>query len=585
MASAAVSNALKMCERYSQGPLLDAGLQRAREATVRRGMRKLQIKLFGAFLAQWDDGTTVVIKGDKPKVLIALLVTAKGGIHSKNWLQQTLWNAGDRDHGMASLRRALHDIRKALGPDGQALIDSFYGELKIDINHVELIGDRRDGEFLEGLDIPERGFRTWVTAQREHGVVAHEQGARNNRIANVQMLVPTVAVLPLTVFGFEADQGFLGDLIAMELSRSLSRSKVINVISHLASRELDGSRISLSAVRDTLKSDFIIYGFVRADQNGFVANVELADVTNGNVLWTRQLSADVDQILKPDSDFFIEMGIHIGYVLTNAAVELARSAPLPDLASHQVFLSAISNMHSDQLSAFASARQALEHLTEERGIRDSRLFAWLAQWYMLSIPQGWTDNPVREVSNALSCISRALDINQNCSFSLAICGMVNNSPGHDFTRASALLTQARHLEANNALAWLLQGRLFAFAGDGKQAVAHADHALKLSPGGPQAYFFDNIAATACVANAEYDRAITLIDRSLAKNRHHRSSLRVKVVAHEMQGDVENARITMQRLRALDPDLTVKKYLSSHPAGDLPTGIEWANSLARAGLPK
>ncbi|MGB7433497.1 MAG: hypothetical protein WA921_13615 [Ahrensia sp.] len=548
-------------------------------------MRRLQIKLFGAFSAQWNDGTTVVVKGDKPKVLIALLVTAKGGAHSKNWLQQTLWSAGDRDHGMASLRRALHDIRKALGVEGQALIDSPYGELRIDLSHIELIGDGRDGEFLEGIDIPEKGFRTWIAAQREHGVVAQKQNAESDYIYTSQTLMPTVAVLPLTVFGFEANQGFFGDLIAMELSRSLSRSKVINVISHLATRELAGSQISMSAVRETLRSDFIVYGFVRADQNGFVANVELADVTNGNVLWTRQLAADVDQILKPGSDFFTEVGIHIGYVLTNAAVELARSAPLPNLASHEIFLSAISNMHSDQLGAFASARRALEHLTEERGIKDARLFAWLAHWYMLSIPQGWTDNPAREVANALNCVSRALDINQNCSFSLAMSGMVNNSPGHDFTKASSLLAQARRLEANNALAWLLQGRLFAFAGDGKQAVAHADHALKLSPSGPQAYFFENIAATACVSNGEYDRAIALIDSSLAKNRHHRSSLRVKVVAHEMQGDVKSAKTTMQRLRALDPELTVKKYLMSHPAGDLPTGIEWAGSLARAGLPQ
>lgn len=548
-------------------------------------IRKLQIKLFGAFSAQWDDGTTIVVKGDKPKALLALLVTAKGGAHSKNWLQQTLWNAGDRDHGMASLRRALHDIRKAFGAAGHKLIDSPYGELRIDLNHVELIGDGRDGQFLEGIDIPEHGFRTWVAAQREHGVVAQKQSGAISPIHDAASIMPTVAVLPLTVFGFEAGQDFLGDLIAMELSRCLSRSRVINVISHLASRELDGARISMSAVRETLKSDFVIYGFVRANQNGFVANVELADVTTGNVLWTRQLNADLDQILKPDSDFFIEAGIHIGYVLTNAAVELARSAPLPDLASHQIFLSAISNMHSDQLSTFASARRALEHLTQERGIKDARLFAWLAQWYMLSIPQGWTDNPAREVTNALNCVSRALDINQNCSFSLAMSGMVNNSPGHDFSKASSLLSQARSLEANNALAWLLQGRLFAFAGDGKQAVAHADHALKLSPGGPQAYFFDNIAATACVANGEYNRAITLIDRSLAKNRHHRSSLRVKVVAQEMQGDAQNAQGTMQHLRALDPDLTVKKYLKSHPAGDLPTGIEWANSLSRAGLPE
>lgn len=549
-------------------------------------MKKLQLRLFGAFDARWSDGTPVSIAGTKQRALLAMLASARNGRHSREWLQQQLWSFGDREQGRVNLRRALFETRKSLGHNADRVIASSYSDIWVLQDRIEIVGDRRDGEFLEGLHIEERGFQSWLAKQRNHGLgPAEPSGERRvTQEADLLTLTPTLAVLPLRFVGLGSELEAIGDLISMEITRTLSRSSLLNVVSHLSSREIGSSQIAMDDVRRTLNADFLVYGSVKNTRGGLIIDVDLADVVDGNIKRTWQYPIQLEAIFANACEEIYDVCAEIGFCLSKSALELASTKALPDLKSHEIYLGAISGMHADRLSQFSNARKGLEYLIEDRGISDSRLHSWLAHWYMLAIPQGWAKDPAIEVRRALECVSRALDINPNCSFSLAMSGMVNSSPGLDFADAFALLSAARIQNANNAFAWILQSRLHSFNGDGQKAVDHARHALKLSPVGPQAYFFENIAATAHVVNNDFEKALALIDRSISRNRHHRSSLRVKAVAHERSGDMRGARETVEKLRILDPDLTVDRYLRSHPAGDLETGMDWAQSLARAGIP-
>ena len=56
--------------------------------------------------------------------------------------------------------------------------------------------------------------------------------------------------------------------------------------------------------------------------------------------------------------------------------------------------------------------------------------------------------------------------------------------------AEQLYAQALQSNPNDSLAWLLKGTLHAFRDEGKEAVRHTRHALKLSPLDPLKYYFD-----------------------------------------------------------------------------------------------
>jgi tetratricopeptide (TPR) repeat protein len=143
---------------------------------------------------------------------------------------------------------------------------------------------------------------------------------------------------------------------------------------------------------------------------------------------------------------------------------------------------------------------------------------------------------------------------------------------------------AVEVNANDSMAWLLKGAMHSFLGQGEEAVHAADRALRLSPLDPRRSYYDCLAASAyCSANM-FDRAIELGRRSLRVNRLHSSTLRSLTCSLALSGRVDEARQVAAELLRLEPNLTVKSYLSRHPAASFWTGKAWAEALRAAGVP-
>jgi tetratricopeptide (TPR) repeat protein len=130
----------------------------------------------------------------------------------------------------------------------------------------------------------------------------------------------------------------------------------------------------------------------------------------------------------------------------------------------------------------------------------------------------------------------------------------------------------------------LKGTLHAFMGEGDQAVDNTQRALKLTPLDPHRYFYDSLAATACLAACRYEDALDLAQRSLRANRKHTSTLRAMATAQWQLGRHDQARQTVQELMKLEPALTISRYLERAPSAPFRLGKEVANALRQAGVP-
>src|SRR3546814_14627111 len=83
---------------------------------------------------------------------------------------------------------------------------------------------------------------------------------------------------------------------------------------------------------------------------------------------------------------------------------------------------------------------------------------------------------------------------------------------------------------NDPLGRLLRGTLYAFRGQGAAAVRDTEHARLLTPLDPHRFFFDSLAASACIAAEDYARAPDLAQQSLPATRPPPSPLRVQAGA-------------------------------------------------------
>lgn len=157
------------------------------------------IRLMGQFQVLDAEGVDHTPRGAKSRALLAMLCRTEDHCRPRRWLEGRLWSDRGQEQASGSLRQALTELRKALGP--------LAGQLNCDRDSVGLAGfttdldrDRQAArqalaggrEFLEGIDILDPAFGVWLAEERQR--VAMDLGQAEASVARSFRL--RVAALP-----------------------------------------------------------------------------------------------------------------------------------------------------------------------------------------------------------------------------------------------------------------------------------------------------------------------------------------------------------------------------------------------------
>ena len=396
-------------------------------------------------------------------------------------------------------------------------------------------------------------------------------------------LRPSVAVIPFSSYaGPQAAIG-LGDIIADQVIASLSKSNAINVISRLSTLAFRDRAAPIESIGERLSANFVVSGRYWQSGAQIHALVELADAKCGRVVWTHTATDSETAVLQPDSALISALASGISQAIFSAEVGMVRSAALPNLQSHSLLLAAISLLYRLSRRDFERAHAALEMLNE-RAPRHPTPLAWLARWHLFRIVQGWSDNREHDGIAALSCANRALDLDPDSSLALTMLGNAHTNFLRDLEGADALYDRALAINPNESLAWLQKGNCLSFRGDGTAALAHTERAAQLSPLDPSRHFYLSIMASAALTAGAYDRAMQAAKSSLRLNAEHVSSHRVLAIAQVLTGEIDDARATVKQILALEPQLTVAKFIARSPGASSGLAEKFGQALLVAGLP-
>ena len=134
----------------------------------------MRVRMMGEFQVLDETGVDRTPRGSKARGLIALLCRTPGHRRPRRWLEGKLWSDRGAEQASGSLRQALTELRRALGP--------LAGHLESDRDCVALTGvsvdltdDTRRAteallqgrEFLEGLDVMDPAFSSWLAEERD----------------------------------------------------------------------------------------------------------------------------------------------------------------------------------------------------------------------------------------------------------------------------------------------------------------------------------------------------------------------------------------------------------------------------------
>jgi adenylate cyclase len=394
---------------------------------------------------------------------------------------------------------------------------------------------------------------------------------------------PTIAVVPFAPHNVPAERDVIGEVLAEEVIRTLSRSPDMSVISRLSTTVFRGRDASVAEIGGVLSADYVLSGRYTADGRNLALNAELADAKTGRILWTERLNGSIADLLTGEQELVSRLVSEIGAAVIRRELQRSRAEPLPTLRAYTLLMGAIALMHRLSLRDFNEARTLLQALID-RGVRQPAPLAWLAKWHVLRVQQGWSEDERQDAYLASEATKHALDMDAECSLALAVDGLVHTHLSRKLDVAMDRYDQAILADPNNPLAWLLKGTLQAFMSQGEEAVDNTQRAIKLTPLDPHRYYYDSLAATACLSAGRWDQALSLAQRSLRANRKHTSTLRAVAVAQWQLGQHDSARQTAHQLMQLEPTLTVSRWLERAPSAPYRLGQEVAEVFRKLGVP-
>jgi len=197
-------------------------------------------------------------------------------------------------------------------------------------------------------------------------------------------------------------------MIADEVITALSRSAELRVVSRLSTTAFRDRDKNLQEIRSYLGATFVLSGAYHVAGNQLTVNVELADAWTAEAVWAETYRTTLGALLASDDNLIASIAENIGRAIMATEIARTQSRLLPTLDAYTLLLGGIGLMHRSDARAFNRARQAFEQLIE-RFPRYSAPYAYLAEWHVFKVTQGWFTDLAQESAAALDYVNRALD--------------------------------------------------------------------------------------------------------------------------------------------------------------------------------
>lgn len=583
------------------------------------------IYLFGTLAVTDADGASCTPKAQKSRALVAMLALAPRGARSRIWLRDKLWSDRGEEQAAASLRQALVDVRKSLGPMAERIIISDNHTISLDLNRVsvdalQLLDPARQSspddvqleswpELLEGLDIGDPEFEEWLMLERQvwHGRLETALGQRDlspkDRRANgfipaenkrsgpdspdggERRTTPqrgsltgwSVALLPPSISGDAFNAASLPDMFTASLVRSLLEDGELAVC--------DLSRPDLSAATQAA-AEFDAVAL--AIQVGYRFSAHQAHISvsvhrtaDRSLLWMGGATLERRAIETGDTS--------ASHQLINEAMDelrryfIARSEQSDDAAEGESLFAAVNAMFRLSRNDLVMSEASLRRIIAQRP--SSQAYAWLAFLMTFQVGQRFSDS-ANVTEQAQQYARKALELDPGNSVTLALVGHVHSFLFGEYDYASGLFERAIRANPTQVLGWDLYSMLHAYAGQPEKGLGLANWARHLGAHSPYRYYFDTSRLINATLAGNHRVAIEAGEQALRERPDFNSLLRYLVASHAQLGDIRAARSLLDRLNTVEPNFSISSLIDArYPIMRTEGGANLISGLIKAGVKK
>jgi TolB-like protein/Tfp pilus assembly protein PilF len=396
---------------------------------------------------------------------------------------------------------------------------------------------------------------------------------------------PSIAVLPFTNLSGDPEQDYFADGIVEDIITALSRVHWLFVIARNSSFTYKGRAVDVKQVGRELGVRYVLEGSVRKVGNRVRIAGQLIDAASGVHIWADHFDGALDDIFELQDRVTASVVGIIEPKLRHVEMERARRKPTESLDAYDLYLRALAQYRS----SYEHNREALQLLRRAIAIdpRYATPYGLAALCYQYQRARSWVPPSDPALAEGIRMARRAASLGKDDPETLRMAGLALALLSSDLHAGVALIDRALTLNPNSANAWSASGWVRAYLGDSETAIAHFERSARLSPLDASAFIWSLGFVFAHFMAGRYQEASAWCDKTLHEAPDHPPALRIKVATCGLLGRLDEGRVWVKQLLAVNPDTTVSSMrLYYDVAMKKPGSIEaFLDGLRKAGLPE
>ena len=324
--------------------------------------------------------------------------------------------------------------------------------------------------------------------------------------------IESIAVIPFTSVGGNADTDFLSDGLTESLIDSLAHVPQLKVKSRNSVFRYKGKEVDVQKVGKELTVDALLTGRVVQRGDTVQVSADLTNVQDNTTIWGEQYERKSSDILSLQQQIAGDIADKLRSKLTGAEKQQVTKKGTQSADAYQLYVKGRyywnKRTNADIKTAISYFNQALEkdpnYALAYSGIGDA-----------YNTLGSYGGDPTETALKAMAAAQKALELDPTLSHPHAILGGIKIEYSWDFAGGEAEFKKALELDPSDATArqWLSEG-LCEIGGRAQEAIEEGNRAHQLDPLSPiisaqqaQAYTYDR----------QFDKAIEIFKKVIADN--------------------------------------------------------------------
>ena len=364
---------------------------------------------------------------------------------------------------------------------------------------------------------------------------------------------PSIAVLPFANMSGDPEQEYFADGISEDIITGLSKLRWFFVIARNSSFAYKGKAVDVKRAARELGVRYVLEGSVRKGGNRVRITTQLIDAATGNHIWADRYDGDLTDVFALQDEITKKVVAAIEPKLLEAEGIRSQNRSPEDLGAWDMVIHANSLFwrltKTEGEAAIAILKKAVERYPDYAPAHSMLAFAMLTSRLL-----GWT-LVAPQVKEAATLAARAAELDDSDPWAHLALGYA----AHTMRRtddATREYQRAIDLNPNFASAHGYLGYTLAMAGRPDEAIPYLEQAIRMSPHDPQNAIFNNGLSVAHFLANRYSEAISFARKAIQQRDGVTAAHRIYVASLAQAGQMEEARLALQYLRELMPNISI-----------------------------